>query len=121
MSEKKVGPTDFRAEVAEECDKDGYPYVWPKVSEWVREYRGYRCDDCGVAYKSEGAALTVHHSNYNKADCRRDSLDVLCWPCHSLFHLPTSGMKSLRCPRCKGWYLGWAHLRRHARGVHNVA
>jgi hypothetical protein len=101
-----------------ECDKEGYPFIWPTISLWVRRYSNNECLDCGPAYRARGDILTVHHFNPCKADCRRTNLLSLCWPCHSLDHRDTRGYRSVRCPHCKDYFLGMGHLMRHIHGKH---
>src|SRR5262249_34979472 len=83
-----------------------------------REEKLYRCEDCGFAYLEAGDILTAHHFNSDKADCRRQNLTVYCWLCHSADHNPDMSAKTMRCKYCKGYFLGWARLRRHIRGIH---
>ena len=109
----------FRRYQPWECEEDsGYPFIWNKISAVRCEERFYRCEDCGFAYLEEADILTVHHSNFNKADCRRENLDVFCWLCHSLEHEPDMNMKDFRCKYCKGYFLGLARLHRHIKGIH---
>jgi hypothetical protein len=109
----------FRRYQPWECEEDcGYPFIWTKISEVRCAERLYRCDDCGFAYLEDGDILTVHHCNFNKADCRRENLDVYCWLCHSLDHEPDMNMKDRRCKYCKGYFLGLARLLRHIKGIH---
>jgi hypothetical protein len=61
----------FRRYEPWECEEDGgYPFIWTKISEVRCAERLYRCADCGFAYLEDGDILTVHHCNFNKADCR---------------------------------------------------
>ena len=109
----------FRVYEPWEIEEDGgYPFLWRKISDVRLAERFYRCEDCGFAYLEERDILTVHHCNFNKADCRRKNLDVYCWLCHSLDHEPDMNMRSIRCKYCKGYYLGWPRLHRHIRGIH---
>jgi hypothetical protein len=109
----------FRRYEPWECDEDGgYPFIWTKISEVRCAERLYRCDDCGFAYLEDGDILTVHHCNFNKADCRRENLDVYCWLCHSVDHNPDINVKDIRCKYCKVYFLGWSRLRRHIKGIH---
>lgn len=108
----------FRVYESWECDEDGYPYIWDRISEVSREERLRRCEDCGFAYLEGGDILTVHHNNLNKADCRRANLAVYCWLHHSADHESNLNMRDIRCKFCQAWYLGWPRLRRHIRGIH---
>jgi hypothetical protein len=101
-------------------EETGYPFIWEKISAIRRAERLYRCADCGFAYLEEGDLLTVHHSNFNKADCRRENLNVYCWLCHSLDHEPDSNQRDWKCKFCKGHFLGWGRLHRHIRGIHRA-
>jgi hypothetical protein len=108
----------FRIYADWECDQEGYPFIWPTISQWVRRYANDECEDCGHAYRVNGGNLTVHHFTPRKADCRRENLMPLCWPCHSLSHTDTHRYKNCRCPYCKAYFIGGGHLRRHIRGKH---
>ena len=119
-------PTDslFRVYGDWECDTDGYPFIWRRISDIRRAERLYRCEDCGFAYlekeaDADASILTVHHFNQRKADCRRKNLYVYCWLCHRADHEPDFKMRSRQCKHCKGWFLGWARLHRHIRGIHH--
>src|SRR5215469_6530790 len=103
----------FRRYQPGECEENGgYPFIWVKISECRLAERFYRCDDCGLAYleaeEGEADILTAHHSNFDKADCRRENLDAYCWLHHSQDHEPSINMRDMRCKYCKGYFLGWA-------------
>jgi hypothetical protein len=108
----------FRVYEPSECEENGYPYIWNKISEVRCEEKLFRCADCGFAYLEDGDILTVHHFNFNKADCRRNNLDVYCWLHHSVDHEPDMNMRDMRCKFCKGYFLDWPRLRRHIKGIH---
>jgi hypothetical protein len=110
----------FRVYAAWECEEDGsgYPFIWDAISECRRAGKLYRCEDCGFAYLEDGDILTVHHNNFNKADCRKENLAVYCWLHHSLDHEPDLNMRDMRCKYCKAWFLGWPRLHRHIKGIH---
>jgi len=108
----------FRRYEPWECDEDGYPFIWDEISAVRRAEKLHRCEDCGLAYLEERDILTVHHANFNKADCRRENLDVYCWLCHSADHEPDMNMRSIRCKYCKGYFQGLARWRRHIKGIH---
>lgn len=112
----------FREYSKEECDEDGYPFVWPAISERMRRDAGYRCSDCGFQYLATGDRLTVHHICGNKADCRRLSLSVMCWPCHLQDHSPAPrpNFSGLKCPRCGHRACDWSSLKRHIQGIHKA-
>lgn len=120
----KVIPYDdpanlFRVYAPWECEEEsGYPFIWNKISDCKRAEKVYRCEDCGLAYLEDGDILTLHHANFDKADCRRNNLDVYCWLHHSQDHEPDMNMRDYRCKYCKGWFLGWARLHRHIKGIH---
>ena|SRR5580698_1936082 len=108
----------FRVYRLEECDDDGYPFVWDTISLQRRHETGDHCSECGTAYRTDGDSLTVHHANANKADCRRENLVPKCWLHHKQYHVPAHGRNGLRCPHCKELFLGWPYLRRHIDGRH---
>jgi hypothetical protein len=110
----------FRVYPADHCDEDGYPFLWPKISRWLRISAAYRCGDCGAEYLRGSDALDVHHINMWKADCRRANLEPLCRACHMVNHCPDHLLKPRYCRRCRQWFLDWAHLHRHIRGVHGA-
>ena len=124
MTPKKFIPYDdpahlFRRYQDWECEEDGgYPFIWTIISKVRCAEKTYRCEDCGLAYLEDGDLLTVHHCNFNKADCRRENLDVYCWLHHSQDHEPDMNMKDRRCKFCKGYFVGWPRLHRHIRGIH---
>jgi hypothetical protein len=105
----------FRIYRKEECDSEGYPLIWDIISAWVKQYTGWRCADCGRAYR-QSSYLTVHHLNERKDDCRWENLLPLCWVCHQQDHSHRGHL--LKCPVCKEYSLGWAAYRQHIRGMH---
>lgn len=108
----------FRVYQAWECDEEGYPFIWKRISDVRCAERLYRCDDCGFAYLEDGDILTVHHINLNKTDCRRENFGVYCWLHHRADHENMSVPNNSRCKECKAWFLGWPQLRRHIKGIH---
>lgn len=104
----------------EECDADGYPFLWPKISAWVRQYANEECSNCVTVYRTEGDALTVHHRDSNKADCRKRNLKALCWTCHyAEWHSPIQGRVRLKkCPHCRERFIVFEVLHRHILGRH---
>jgi hypothetical protein len=109
----------FRVYAEWECDEEGYPFVWNKITECKRAEKNYRCEDCGAAYRAEGDGLTVHHFNRDKSDCRRHNLSVYCWLHHSQDHEPSDpSIRDIYCRKCKGWFGGLARYLRHVRGTH---
>lgn len=65
-----------------------YPSDWPGIARKVKEERGNRCEKCGqvgdfVSKTARGNNyLTVHHRDYNPANCEPGNLVVLCQGCH---------------------------------------
>ncbi len=108
----------------DECDEEGYPFVWEKISEQVRSEANYECSECGKAYllPEFKCPLTVHHRNRDKADCQRHNLESICKTCHlGAEHSPSSGLREMPCPQCEGWFKSWAYLHRHTVGKHKSA
>jgi hypothetical protein len=62
--------------------------------------------------------LTVHHFHPNKADCRKENLNVYCWLHHSQDHEPDTSVRAAKCKFCKNYFGGWPRLHRHIRGIH---
>jgi hypothetical protein len=108
----------FRVYSPEECDSEGYPFVWPKIATLAKRLADWQCFDCALAYRDEGARLTVHHENERKADCRKENLMVLCWPCHLQEGWHWGKRHRVPCPDCKHISIGWAASIRHRRGKH---
>ena len=111
----------FRVYDSDECDAEGYPFVWTEISDLVRRAANFDCSMCGKAYllPEFKSVLTVHHRNKDKADCRRHNLESICWECHlGAEHSPSSGLHEMSCPRCEGWFKSWAYLHRHLVGKH---
>jgi hypothetical protein len=112
----------FRIYPQEHCDSDGYPFIWPVISSWVKRYARWMCNECGPAYR-QSSYLTVHHLSERKADCRWENLVPLCWVCHGQDHVGLRGRgcvlrKVLECPACKHVSIGYAAYRQHLRGMH---
>ena len=60
-----------------------YPADWPQKSLAVKERAGWRCERCDhVDDASTGHALTVHHLDNDKSNCRDWNLAALCQRCH---------------------------------------
>ncbi len=105
----------------DECDAEGYPFVWNKISEQVRRDANDECSMCGKAYllPEFKSSLTVHHRDRDKANCQRHNLESICWECHLGFeHSPSDGLREMKCRHCKGWFKSWAYLHRHIAGKH---
>jgi len=71
-----------------------YPENWDKLSLYLREKAGWKCELCGAengfphpVTKSE-VVLTVHHINADPSDNRPINLIVLCQRCHLRLDLP---------------------------------
>lgn len=55
---------------------------WRKYSYWVREQKGWQCDECGFLLKDDHEMLQTHHVygvKYNKIH----DLQALCIGCHA--------------------------------------
>jgi hypothetical protein len=65
-----------------------YPENWTEISRRIKEERGNRCEGCGqigdkISYEAGGNNyLTVHHIDYDPANCDPINLIVLCQKCH---------------------------------------
>ena len=113
----------FREYSSEECDKnEGYPFLWQQISDYTRRAANHRCSDCAYYYLVTGDALTVHHVSKNKADCRRQNLCVMCWPCHLQDHsqAPRRNWAGRKCRHrgCDHVAFNYGLLQRHILGVH---
>jgi len=114
----------FRVYPADQCDQEGYPNVWKNISKQVRSEANAECSMCGKAYllPEFKCALTVHHINRDKADCRRHNLESICWTCHvGAEHSPSYGLRERYCRYCKGWFKSWVYLHQHLVGKHQEA
>lgn len=107
----------FRKYQPEECDSDGYPLVWPKISNLIKRNANGTCRNCGLRPTTYAERLTTDHMNYDKADCRVENLQPLCWPCHLEVHSPRA--KVLKCPVCREIMPTLVALRRHLSGIHD--
>lgn len=60
-----------------------YPKHWRRLATIVKENADWRCERCGRAHDPDaGYALTVHHLDHDKSNCRRYNLAALCQRCH---------------------------------------
>ena len=60
-----------------------YPPDWKPIRDAVREEAGHVCIRCGSPHlPKEGYALTVHHLDCDKSNCRWWNLAALCQRCH---------------------------------------
>ena len=71
-----------------------YPDKWNKLSLFLREKAGWKCELCQVAngfhhpITGSGVILTVHHINGDPTDNRKLNLIVLCQRCHNRLDQP---------------------------------
>jgi len=54
-----------------------YPVEWKEMRLIIREYYRNKCQVCNKR------GIHVHHINYNKHNCDRNNLILLCQKCHS--------------------------------------
>lgn len=65
-----------------------YPPHWDKISRFIIEKAGERCELCGAGNGSKHwktghkVVLTVHHINHDPTDNRKINLIALCQRCH---------------------------------------
>lgn len=60
-----------------------YPANWPEIAQEVKNYAGWRCENCDHPHQVEtGYCLTVHHLDGDKSNCRPKNLVALCQRCH---------------------------------------
>lgn len=60
-----------------------YPPDWKPIRDRVRADAGHVCIRCGRPHQpKEGYALTVHHLDADKSNCRWWNLTSLCQRCH---------------------------------------
>ena len=59
-----------------------YPPRWGRMSRWVREHAGWRCELCGAKNGPPPNLLTVHHLDSNKWNLLPWNLAALCQNCH---------------------------------------
>jgi hypothetical protein len=64
--------------------KGEYPESWTKeFRNAFREARGNKCERCQHPHDPEnGYALTIHHLDNDKSNCREWNLAALCQRCH---------------------------------------
>lgn len=66
-----------------------YPTDWKQISWEVRTKAGNKCELCdamnGAAHPITGSkvVLTVHHLDFNPANCERYNLIAVCQRCHN--------------------------------------
>lgn len=76
----KYLPKGFATDVG---TNGGYNDDWKRISDSLREAKGYQCEDCGVVLTHLKNLVHVHHKNGVKTDNRPGNLQVLCKLCHS--------------------------------------
>jgi 5-methylcytosine-specific restriction endonuclease McrA len=60
-----------------------YPPDWKPIRDAVRAAAGHVCIRCGMPHQPKlGYALTVHHLDCDKSNCRWWNLVSLCQRCH---------------------------------------
>lgn len=59
-----------------------YPANWKEISDKVKVNRKHTCEGCGQVGNKPRNPLTVHHIDFNPANCRDDNLLLLCAKCH---------------------------------------
>lgn len=60
-----------------------YPDNWPQIAHSIKEAAGWNCERCGHPHDPQaGYALTVHHLDGDKSNCRWWNLAALCQRCH---------------------------------------
>ena len=67
-------------------DKITYPFYdapwWLEYSRWVREQKGWQCDECGIVLKDNHEMLHTHHvKGINRNTLK--NLQALCIGCHA--------------------------------------
>lgn len=84
--------------------KGDYPYNWFEIANHIKQAAEWKCEGCGC-YHGDPYQLTVHHINYNPANCLPENLIALCQSCHlKVQHWrvqPTSRDEIIR--RIKAW------------------
>ena len=67
-------------------DKITYPFYdapwWLEYSRWVREQKGWQCDECGISLKDNYEMLHTHHVNGINRNTLKN-LQALCIGCHA--------------------------------------
>ena len=68
-------------------DKIMYPFDysapwWRDYSHWVREQKGWCCDECGISLKDNHEMLHTHHTIGQNVNLL-EYLEVLCIGCHA--------------------------------------
>jgi len=60
----------------------GYSGIFYKLRKSIRERDNYICQVCGKTQKQNKKALSVHHIDYDKKNCKEINLISLCRSCH---------------------------------------
>lgn len=75
-------------------NRNKYPEHWDKLSLFLREKAGWRCELCQSAngfpqkITKSKVVLTVHHISGDPTDNRKINLIVLCQRCHNILDQP---------------------------------
>jgi len=76
-----------------------YPKNWNEIAARIKAERGNRCEACGWDGRKP-QPLTVHHLDYDPANCDPENLIVLCAACHlKLQHKERLRLKSVIASR----------------------
>lgn len=67
----------------ETAPKGGYATDWSRISERIRNERGWRCDKCRVNLSEHRGLLHCHHKDGVVSNNSSDNLAALCIMCHS--------------------------------------
>lgn len=59
-----------------------YPSNWSEISLKFREYKSWKCDECGKDCSDNRGELDVHHLDSNKFNVDYSNLRALCKSCH---------------------------------------
>ena len=59
-----------------------YPKNWLEISQGYKATHHWRCQACGTPHGPVPFVLTVHHLDFNPANCDEQNLVALCQRCH---------------------------------------
>lgn len=66
-----------------DANRDGYPDNWAEIAWVMKDWAGWRCENCGAFHSpATGYCLTVHHLDGNPMNCWWTNLLVCCQRCH---------------------------------------